>query len=143
MLEIIGLNLISLYIKSFSVLSTALMQSQPIGFEQTASSTQHTPLKFTPNTIKLAKGKPYQSIYERENVGDEDQDEEDLEQMRREDYERREDGYDEDDNNYDRSNRSDRSDDNYWQYQRRREVLEEQKRTIENQIEELDNTYRR
>ncbi|BAU67207.1 hypothetical protein STA3757_46170 [Stanieria sp. NIES-3757] len=148
MLELLSLNLISLYIKSFPVSSTALIQLQPIELSQAAKSTQHTPLQSTPDTIELAKGKPYQSTYERENVDDDDnQNEEDLEEIRRRDYERREDGYDENDNNYnqydnyDRSNR-DRSDDESWQYQRRREVLEEQKREIENQIEELDNTYR-
>jgi hypothetical protein len=145
MLEIISLNLISLYLQGFQVSSTALMQLQPIGLDQAAISTQLTPLQLTPDTIELAKGKPYQSIYERENVSDNDQDEEDLEELRRRDYERREDGYEEEDNSYDSYDRSnsDRSDEDYWQYQRRREALEEQKREIENQIEELDNTYRR
>jgi hypothetical protein len=145
MLEIISLNLISLYLQGFQVSSTALMQLPPIDVDQAAIWTQLTPLQLTPDTIELAKGKPYQSIYERENVGDNNPDEEDLEELRRRDYERREDGYEEEDNSYDSYDRSnsDRSDNEYWQYQRRREVLEEQKREIENQIEELDHTYRR
>lgn len=141
MLEIVSLNLISLYLKIFQISLTALMQLQPIGLHQAAMLAQLTPLTF--DAIELAKGKPYQSTYERENVDDDPQDEEDLEEIRRRDYEEREDGYDEEDNSYDRYDRSDRSDDESWQYQRRREALEEQKREIENQIEELDNTYRR
>ncbi len=92
---------------------------------------------------------PYETPYEREVNGEDDEGEdrdaieereEDFEEMRRrdyEEYEQRSRGYEED---YDRSDRYE--EELPSEYYERREILEERKREIEEEIEELDRRYR-
>lgn len=83
---------------------------------------------------------PYETPYEREVNGKNDEredresleEEADFEEMRRRDYEE----YEED---YDRSDRS--LDDPHADYYNQRRILEERKRKIEEQIEELERRY--
>lgn len=128
------LNLTSLYLNVFQVSLATLMQLNPLGGHFTVTVEQFASLHRTPNALELAKGEPYQSPYERENVEDRNQDRE-LEEIRRTDYERRgEDRYNRSDDDYIR-------DDEYSQYQQRRQALEERRQEIERQIEELDYQY--
>ncbi|MGF1540173.1 MAG: hypothetical protein ACFCU5_06925 [Pleurocapsa sp.] len=82
-----------------------------------------------------AKGEPYQSPYEREATGDNGDTETDVEEIRRRSYEQRRQGY-EDDYRRDRSREYDNYDD--YSRRRRREILEEQKERIEEELEALE-----
>lgn len=87
-----------------------------------------------------AEAEPYETPYEREVNGKHDDGEADFEEMRRRDYEEYEERSQEyGDNDYERSDRY--GDVRSSEYHNQREILEERKREIEEQIEELDRRY--
>lgn len=94
----------------------------------------------TPLNWQQAKGRHYESTYEREATGNDRHTESDVEEIRRRSYEQRRQGYDDDyrDDYYRRDRTNDYDDYDDYSRRRRREILEEQKERIEAEIEALD-----
>ena len=123
MLELIGLS--SLVINLHSFPSTPIWHQSEIVREL---------------SWQQAKGKPYRSTYERDATGRGRHHDDDLEEIRRRGYERRRGGYEYEDDGYYRSDRY-RDEERYRRDRHRREILEERKERIEEQIDILDRLY--
>lgn len=127
MLELVGLYSIGLSLKTSKIF--------PNGVQ--LSSLQYPSAIVSEFPQQYADAEPYETPYEREvNQGDREarDEEEDLDEMRRRDFE----NYEDEDDDY---HRDDRYEENRDRREREKERIEDQIEELENRLEELDGRY--